>query len=316
MSYGLKLVTGTSHPKLAASMARYLKTELVQTRLEKMPGGEIAFEILENVRGCDVYVIQSTCPPVNDNLMELLFILDALKRASVKRITAVIPYYGYARQDRKTYQEPITAKLVADVITAAGAERILTVDLHAMQIQGFFHQPVDNLKTDSIFITYINEKCSMDEDIIVVTPDSGGAKRARRIAARINAKFCLLDTKRTTIDGVRSIVSMEIIGDIARNAFIVDDIIDTGTTITEAAKVLKSAGVENIYVCASHGVLSNNSVQLIEESSINEVIITDSIPNLGIRRISSKIRIISLAPLLSESIRRMHNEESVSSLFV
>jgi len=311
----LKLVTGSAHPKLALSIARYLGIEILKTTLEKS-NGEVKFEILENVRGCDVYVFQPTCPPVNDNLMELLIILDALKRSSVKRITAVLPYYGYARQDRKIHdKEPITAKLVADIITAAGAERVLTVDLHSSQIQGFFHQPVDNLKTDSIFITYIRE-VSESEDIVVVAPDSGSTKRARRIAARINAKFCLVDTKREEIDGVRTIVSMDIIGDIAENAFIVDDIIDTGNTVTQVASSLSQAGAKNIYVCASHGVLSNNAIELIENSTIKEVVITDSIPHPELRRESTKIRPISLTPLLSESIRRMHNEESVSSLFI
>jgi ribose-phosphate pyrophosphokinase len=259
--------------------------------------GECKVQIKENVRGADVYIIQPTCPPVNDHIIELLVVLDALKRSSVSRITAVIPYYGYARQDRKMISEfgssvPITAKLVADIITAAGADRVLILDLHAGQIQGFFTQPVDNLKSDQIFINYVNEKYgSSREDVVIVAPDSGGAKRAKRIASKTNSKFCLIDTRRVESDGNSIIESMKLIGDVTENAFIIDDIIDTGQTVVKAAITLQNAGVINVYVCATHGVLSSNAIEFIENSPIKEVIITDTIPHLDLKDRSKKLEL-------------------------
>jgi ribose-phosphate pyrophosphokinase len=271
-------------------------------------------EIGENVRGRDVYVVQSTCAPTNDNLMELLVITDALKRASAATITAVIPYYGYARQDRKAApRTPITAKLVADLITTAGVNRVVTVDLHAGQIQGFFNIPVDNLYAAPVILDYLKDRFS-GEQVVMVSPDAGGTERARAFAKRLEYSLAVIDKRRT---GPNVAEVMHLIGDVRdKIAIILDDMIDTAGTLTQAAKALKANGAKAIYACATHGVLSGPAIERINASDIEEVVLTDTIPVATGDAITTKIRTLSVADLLAEAIRRIHEDESVSSLFV
>ena len=275
--------------------------------------GEVMVEIGENVRGRDVYVIQSTCAPTNDNLMELLVMTDALKRASAATITAVIPYYGYARQDRKAApRTPITAKLVADLITTAGVDRMVTIDLHAGQIQGFFNIPVDNLYAAPVILSYLKERFKSDE-VVMVTPDAGGTERARAFAKRLGCSLAVIDKRRT---GPNVAEVMHLIGDVRdKIAIILDDMIDTAGTLTQAARALKENGAKLIYACATHGVLSGPAIERINSSDIEEVVLTDSIPLGDKEQKTSKVRILSIAELLAEAIRRIHEDESVSSLF-
>jgi ribose-phosphate pyrophosphokinase len=271
--------------------------------------GETRVQIKENVRGYDIFVIQSTSPPVNDNLMELLIILDALRRASAKRITAVIPYFGYSRQDRKHgAREPITAKLVADIITIAGPSRILFLDLHADQIQGFFNVPVDNLLPDTLFLEYMKEKEFNHDNAVVVSPDVGGARRARRLASYLNLKIALLENRE-----IEETAHVNVVGELAENAIIVDDMIDTGKRLITAAITLKENGVKNIFACCTHAVLSGD-IQAIQDSPVDEVVVTDSILIPQEKRIP-KIKVLSIAPLFAEAIRRIHNEEPLGQLF-
>ncbi|MDD5286164.1 MAG: ribose-phosphate pyrophosphokinase [Desulfuromonadaceae bacterium] len=309
----IRVFSGNSNLDLAQKICDCLSVPLASARVRCFSDGEVMVEIGENVRGRDVYVIQSTCAPTNDNLMELLVMTDALKRASAATITAVIPYYGYARQDRKAApRTPITAKLVADLITTAGVDRVVTIDLHAGQIQGFFNIPVDNLYAAPVILNYLKERFNSDE-VVMVTPDAGGTERARAFAKRLGCSLAVIDKRRT---GPNVAEVMHLIGDVRdKIAIILDDMIDTAGTLTQAAKALKENGAKLVYACATHGVLSGPAIERINNSDIEEVVLTNSIP-LGHRELTtSKIRILSIADLLAEAIRRIHEDESVSSLF-
>ena len=313
MPYELKLFSGNAHQALAEEIATSLGISLGQAEVSRFSDGEVFVQIDENVRGADVFLVQPTCPPVNDNLMELLVMLDALKRASAERITAVLPYYGYARQDRKVQPRvPISAKLVADLITAAGAQRILALDLHAGQIQGFFDIPVDHLFAAPVVIDYIAKR-ELSE-LVVVSPDAGGVERARAIAKRLHAGLAIIDKRRG--EGPNVALFMHLIGDVrGRDVLIIDDMIDTAGTLVQAADALKREGARRILACGIHPVLSGPALARIEGSPLEEVVVTNSIP-LGKDKQNPKITVLSVAPLLAEAIRRIHDEESVSTLFV
>jgi ribose-phosphate pyrophosphokinase len=310
----IRIFSGNSNPVLAQKICDSLGVPLGTARVKTFSDGEILIEIGENVRGRDVYVIQSTCAPTNNNLMELLVMTDALKRASAATITAVIPYYGYARQDRKAApRTPITAKLVADLITTAGVDRVVTVDLHAGQIQGFFNIPVDNLYAVPVILEYLKKRFA-GEPIVMVTPDAGGTERARAFAKRLECTLAVIDKRRT---GPNVAEVMHLIGDVRdKVAIILDDMIDTAGTLTQAAKALKENGARSIYACATHGVLSGPAIERINNSDIEEVVLTDTIPLGDKGQDTSKVRVLSVADLLAEAIRRIHEDESVSSLFV
>ena len=310
----IKVFAGNSNPVLADAVCAYLKVHRGQAEVRRFSDGEVLVEIKENVRGGDVFVIQSTCTPVNDNLMELLLMLDAFRRASAKRITAVIPYYGYARQDRKVAPRvPISAKLVADLITTAGASRVLTVDLHAGQIQGFFNVPVDNLFATPVLLRYVRERIP-GNDICVVSPDAGGVERARAFAKHLDAGLAIIDKRRARPNEV---AEMHIVGDVRdRVAVLVDDMVDTGGTLAAAASALRENGAAAVFACCTHPVLSGNAVQRIESSALEELIVTDTIPLRSEATHSKKLKVLSVAHLLGEAIRRTHYEESISSLFV
>jgi len=313
--YKLKVFSGNANLQLAQSIAQYLGTSLAKANITRFSDGEIRVSILENVRGSDVFVIQSTCSPVNDNLMELLIIMDALRRASAKRITAVIPYYGYGRQDRQTaVRQPITAKLVADLIVSAGPHRILTLDLHAAQIQGFFNLPLDNLQPDPVVLSYLRDKLnSVLDKVVIVALSSEGARRGRRLARRLNVRFAFIDERCNEREDPYEI--MHVVGDITEFVVLVDDIIDTGAGVCKAAVAVKEKGAKHIIACATHGIFSGTALETIEEAPVNEVVVTNSIPlKKGI--ITRKLVVLSVAPLMGETIRRIHNEESVSSLFL
>lgn len=308
----LKIFCGNSNRELAQEIADYLGISIGESRVRCFQDGEINIGIDESVRGADVFVVQPTCAPANDNIMELLIMIDALKRASASRITAVVPYYGYARQERKSRaREPITAKLMANLITKAGANRLVSMDLHAPAIQGFFDIPVDHLPCVPILAEYIKEKKL--EDICVVSPDIGGVARARDLAARIGATLAIVD-KRRPEPNVSEI--MHVIGELKdKTAILIDDIIDTAGTITQAAAVLKEKGAKGVYACCSHPVLSGPAIDRLEKSVIEEVVITNTIPlNKDIN--CSKIKVLSVAPLLGEAIVRIHEDLSVSKLFI
>lgn len=313
MSERLKLFSGNSNPQLAQEIAEYLKIPLSKAKVRTFSDGEVFVEIEENVRGTDVFVIQSTCPPVNHNLMELLIMIDALKRASSRRITAVIPYYGYARQDRKVAPRvPISAKLVADLITAAGASRVLSMDLHAGQIQGFFNIPFDHLFAAPVLLEYIRGHYL--DDLVVVSPDAGGVERARAFAKRLQVGLAIIDKRR---EGINEAKAMNIIGEVrGRKALILDDMIDTAGTLTQAAEALLSKGAREVYAACTHPVLSGPAVERIEASMIKEVVVTNTIPLSERARNCSKIKQLSVSGLLAEAIQRIHEERSVSSLFV
>lgn len=305
---GLKVFAGSSNPELAAEIAAYLGVPLGRIELGRFSNGEIKLTVKESVRGSDAFVVQSVCQPVNDNLMELLIIIDALRRASAKRITAVIPHYGYARQDRKTKgREPITAKLVANLLTVAGVDRILTVDLHAGQIQGFFDIPVDHLSAVRILADYFLAK--QIENPVVVAPDLGGVARARDMAHLLKTSIAIVD-KRRPEPGVAEV--MNIIGKVrGKTAVMIDDIIDTGGTILEGAKAVLSKGATGVYVCCTHPVFSGQAVKTLNESVVEEVVVANTIPVHE----SGKIKVLSVARLLGEAIRRIHQDLSVSELF-
>ena len=309
----MKILAGTSNLKLCKDIARNLKLKLVNTNIKRFPDNEIYVEINENIRGNSIFVVQSTSNPVNDNLMELLICIDALRRSSAKNITAVIPYFGYARQDRKVVpRTAISAKLVSNLITDAGANRILSVDLHAGQIQGFFDIPVDNLFATPIFARHIKKNIKTN-NLICVAPDVGGVERARAFSRRINVGIAIID-KRRPAPGKSEV--MNIVGNVKHKiCVIVDDIIDSGGTIVNAAKALKDKGAKEIYVYITHAVLSGNAVDKIKESQIKKLIITDTIDNSKKIKISKKIEVISFAPMISEAIKRISNSTSVSSLF-
>jgi len=312
MPEGIKLLTGNANRKLAQAVAEQLDVGLCDMTLTAFSDGEIMLQINENVRGSDVFVLQPTCPPVNESIMELLLIIDALKRASARRITAVIPYYGYARQDRKVQPRvPISSKLVADIITAAGANRILTVDLHAGQIQGFFDIPVDHLYASPVLLDYIRR--SEFKNLVVVSPDAGGVERARAFAKRLNASLAIIDKRRETAN-VSQV--MNVIGDVkGRDTLILDDLIDTAGTIVQAASALKEKGARKVFAACTHAVLSGPAIERINGSVIEELIVTDTIPFDSKKERCRKLTVLSIAPLLAEAVRRIHEESSISSLF-
>lgn len=309
----MKVLAGNSNRPLAAAISAYLNLPLTVAPIRRFSDMEVFVEIEENVRGEDVFVIQSTSYPANDNLMELLVCLDALKRGSASRVTAVIPYFGYARQDRKTGpRTPISAKLVANLITKAGADRVLTMDLHAGQIQGFFDIPTDNLFGRPVFVQDIRERFQ-GKDITIVSPDVGGVVRARAIASRIDADLAIIDKRRPRA-GVSEV--MNIIGDVdGRTCILVDDIVDSAGTLCNAAVALKEHGAEGVAAYVSHGVLSGGAVARVSAAPMDELVITDSIQGTEAVRVAKNIRQLSIAPLLGEAVKRIHGEESVSSLF-
>ena len=309
----LVIFSGRAHAALAERMCDYLQIEQAKLRLYNFSDGENACQIDENVRGGDVFVVQPTCPPVNDNLMELLIILDACRRSSAARTTAVIPYFGYARQDRKDRPRvPITAKLVCDLLTSAGAQRILTMDLHAAQIQGFFNVPVDHLFAAPVLIEELRRLPG--NGLVVVSPDAGGVERARAFAKRVEAGLAIVDKRRTT-PNVAEV--MNVIGEVEdKTCVVVDDIIDTAGTLVKTAVVLKERGAARVYAAAVHPVLSGPAIERIESSALEQVIVTDTIPLRPEAVACRKIQQLSVAELLGEAIRRIHEAKSVSSLFV
>lgn len=307
----IKVFSGNANKGLAESICRELNIPLGKCEVGKFSDGEIFVNVDETVRGHDIYIIQPTCSPVNDNLMEVLILIDAFKRASAGRINAVIPYYGYARQDRKTKaREPITAKLVADLLTIAGIDRVVSMDLHAGQIQGYFDLPVDHLSGVPILAKYFKDL--IHDDTVIVSPDIGGVARARTFANLLDLPIAIIEKRRPKAN-VSEV--MNVIGDIkGKNAILVDDIIDTGGTITKAAQVLKDFGAEKVYACATHPVLSGPVIERIENSVIEKFVVTNTIPLTEDKKIE-KIEVVSIAPIFAEAIRRIHENESVSILF-
>jgi ribose-phosphate pyrophosphokinase len=309
----IQVFSGNAHPKLAQEVCKYIEMPLGRAKVSRFSDGEIFVEIQENVRGVDTYVMQPTCAPVNDNLVEMLVMIDALKRASASSITAVMPYYGYARQDRKSSpRTPISAKLVADLISSAGATRVLAMDLHAGQIQGFFNIPFDHLYAKPVLTEYLKQ--TIGSDAVVVSPDAGGVERARSYSKVLNSPLAIID-KRRKAPNVAEV--MNVIGDIeGRDVVIIDDMIDTAGTLTQAAKALHEKGARRIRACATHAVLSGQAVARINESALEEVIVCDTIPLSAEAQSSPKIKVLSAARLLGEAIKRIHNADSVSSLFI
>ncbi len=309
----IKIFAGNSNRKLAEDIAKHVGIPMGNSDVSTFSDGEISVNIYETVRGADVFVIQSTCSPVNDNLMEMLIMIDAFKRASAGRITAVIPYYGYARQDRKAKaRDPITAKLIADLITTAGADRVLTMDLHAAQIQGFFSIPVDHLLGVPILAQHYLERGFEDEDVVIVSPDIGSVTRARNIANRLNAPIAIVDKRRPRANVAEV---MNIIGDVkGKKVLLVDDMIDTAGTLVQGAEALIKNGAKEVYACATHGVLSGPAIERIQNSPIKELVITDTIPLPPEKQID-KIRVLSVAPIFAEAIDRIYEDLPVSILF-
>jgi ribose-phosphate pyrophosphokinase len=312
MPEGIKLFSGNSNKGLAQEIADYLKVPIGDITVSTFSDSEIMVQINENVRGADVFLVQSTCDPVNKNLIELFLMLDAFKRASVGRITTVIPYYGYARQDRKVLPRvPISAKLVADLITVSGTDRVLTVDLHAGQIQGFFDMPVDHLYATPVVAEYIKKKYS--DDTVIVSPDAGGVERARAFAKRLNASLAIIDKRREKAN-VSEV--MHVIGDVSgKDAILIDDMIDTAGTITQAVSAIKKNGAKRVIAACTHAVLSGPAIERINESELEEVITTNTIPMDSKQVRCKKLTVLSIAPLLGEAIKRIHEESSVTSLF-
>ncbi len=309
----MKLFSGSAHPELTREIAGVLGIAVGQCRLRRFSDSEVSFQIDENIRGTDVFVVQPTCTPVDQHLVELLIMIDAFRRSSAARITAVIPYYGYARQDRKDKPRvPISAKLVANVLSAAGTNRVLTMDLHKAQIQGFFDIPVDHLFAAPVIVEHL---LKLDyPNLTIVSPDAGGAERARAYAKRLDAELAIIDKRRT--DAGTSEV-MNVIGDVGgRTCILQDDIIDTAGTITKAAAALRKAGAVRIFACAVHGVLSGPAIERIAQAPIDQLVITNTIPLTGERAQCGKIKVLSVARLLGQAIQSIHEETSVSSLFV
>jgi ribose-phosphate pyrophosphokinase len=313
MNRELKLFSGSANPALAGAICSYLGLPIGSATVSSFSDGEIRIRVEENVRGADVFVVQSCCNPVNDSIMEMLIMIDALKRSSANRITAVIPYFGYARQDRKDQPRvPISAKLVADIITTAGADRVLTMDLHASQIQGFFNIPVDNLYALPVLMEYITKR--KIADVVVVSPDAGGVERARAFAKRLQANLAIIDKRR---EGPNQAQVMKIIGDVqGKSALLLDDMIDTAGTIVQGAQACMEKGAREVWAGCSHGVLSGAALERLQQSCLGEVLVTDSIPLRGKEKQCPKLKVLSVAPLFGEAIRRIHEDESVSSLFV
>lgn len=308
---GLKIFSGTANPDLAKRICESLKVPLGNIMVTRFSEGEIRVKINEDVRGRDIFIVQPTCPPVNDNVIELLIMMDAFRRASARRITAVLPYYGYARQDRKDQPRvPITAKVMANIITVSGADRILAMDLHAQQIQGFFDIPVDHLYAYPVIANYIKQKNI--KDLMVVSPDVGGIKMARAFAKGLKTDLAVVDKRRT---GPNEVEAMNLIGEVkGRTVLIPDDMISTGGSMVEAVNALLKFGAKEVYACCTHGILSGNAVEKLQNSALKEIVITDTIPLPPEKKVS-KITVLPVAPLLGEAIMRIHNEESISSLF-
>ena len=306
----LKIFSGNANKPLAEEIAKFLGTQLGQAEVKRFADGETWVELDENVRGMDVFIIQPTSRPVNEHLMELLIMVDALKRSSADRITAVIPYYGYARQERKVQpRTPISAKLVADLLEAAGVNRILSVDLHAAQIQGFFNIPVDHLFATPVLLEYI--KKNIKDDIVIVAPDAGGTERARSYAKKPAVPMAMIDKRRSS-PNVSEV--MHVIGEVdGKTAIIMDDMIDTGGTLVKAAEALVKNGAKAVYACATHAVFSENAMEKIENSGLKEVVVTNTILHTAEAK---KVKMLSIAPLLGEAIKRIHQADSVSSLFI
>ncbi len=312
MDKEIKLFSGNANPALAREICGHLGISLGEATVSSFSDGEIRVRIEENVRGADVFVAQSCCTPVNTSIIELLIMIDALKRSSAYRITAVIPYFGYARQDRKEQPRvPISAKLMADLITTAGADRVLTMDLHAGQIQGFFNIPVDHLYATPVLLDYINKRGAAD--LVVVSPDAGGVERARAFAKRLQAQLAIIDKRR---EGPNNTQVMNIIGDVdGRNVLLLDDMIDTAGTIVQGAQACAEKGARMVWAGCTHPVLSGPALERLQESCLTEVVVTNTIPLNGKEQRCPKLRVLSVAPLLGEAITRIHSEESVSSLF-
>ena len=311
----IKVFSGNSNPKLAAEICRLMGTKLGESEVKTFADGEVSVSLYETVRGSDVFVVQSTCKPVNDNLMELLVMIDALRRASAGRITAVIPYFGYARQDRKAKaRDPISAKLVANMLTAAGADRVLTMDLHAPQIQGFFDIPVDNMFGNPIFVDYYAKKFgSSCEDMVVVSPDVGSVARARAFAQKLHMGLAIVDKRRQKANQCEV---MNVIGDVTgKDCILFDDMVDTAGSLCNAAKALvEVGGAKKVYACASHGVLSGPALERLQDSVIEEVAFLDTIPAVDLVA-NPKLKYLSVAPMFSDAIERIYQEVSISKLF-
>jgi len=308
---GLRIVSGNSNPKLAQKICDHLGISLGRARIDRFRDGETLVELGESVRGTDTFVIQSLAHPVNDNLMELLVIIDALRRASARRITAVMPYYGYARQDRKNKPRvPITARLVADLLTAVGTDRVLTMDLHAGQIQGFFNIPVDNLYASPILLPHLREKF---REVVIVAPDAGGVPRARAYASRLNAGLALIDKRRADANQAEA---MHLIGEVrSKTAVILDDMVDTAGTLVEAARALLEHGASSVHACCTHAILSGPAVERLRQSPFGSVVVTDTLPERPERGSISNLKVLSSARLFAEAIKSIHNEDSISLLF-
>jgi ribose-phosphate pyrophosphokinase len=309
----IKLFAGSSNPALAEKIAGYLDIELGKAEVGTFSDGEVSVEISENVRGSDCFVLQSTCSPANSHIIELLIMVDALRRSSAARITAVIPYYGYARQDRKVRPRvPITAKLIADLISAPGTDRVLCIDLHAGQIQGFFNIPVDNVFATPVLLQEMRVR--YPGDLTIISPDAGGVERARAYAKRLAADLAIIDKRRAAANVAEV---MNIVGDVeGRSCVMVDDMVDTAGTLTEGARALVDQGASSVSAVITHPVLSGPAIKRISESPLKELVVTDTIPLSPDARDCEKLKVVSIAPLLGEAIRRINNEESVSSLFV
>jgi len=310
---GIFIFSGNSNPVLAEKICRFLKLPLGGAKVTTFSDGEIQIEILENVRSRDVFVIQSTCVPVNDNLVELLLMIDAFKRSSARRITAVLPYYGYSRQDKKVAPRvPISAKLVADMVTVAGAHRVITIDLHAGQIQGFFNIPVDNLFAAPVLINHIRRH--FDHNLAIVSPDAGGVERARAFAKRLDADLAIIDKRRSAPNQAKA---MAVIGNVRDKVVVIlDDMVDTAGTLVEAAEALAREGAREIHACCAHPVLSGPAVDRIQDSALKSVVVTDTIPLKPNAQSCKKIRVLSIAELVGEAIIRSYRGDSVTSLFV
>lgn len=307
------IFSGSSNPVFAKRICEYLKVPLGGAKVKRFSDGEVQIEIEENVRSKDIFVIQSTCSPVNDNLVELLLMIDAFKRSSASKVTAVMPYYGYARQDQKVAPRvPISAKLVADLVTVSGANRVITMDLHAGQIQGFFDIPVDNLYAAPVLIDYIRN--NFNENIVIVSPDAGGVERARAFAKRLNAGLAIIDKRRESPNKAKA---MAVIGDVAGQvAVILDDMVDTAGTLTEAAHAIANQGAKEVHACCAHPVLSGPAVNRITGSDLKSVVVTDTIPLRGKAATCDKIKVLSVTELVGEAIVRCYKGDSVTSLFV